>query len=112
MSVAAENCNLTVGGEEYYNPVVFDSVFDSVSSCSSMMSSISFMLCISFAVYTQYMDPQRGFLFWLCLGMLLCCMCSCLGNVYSIYSNMTNVMPGSSYNKRPCWSEDKHVLFK
>ena len=105
----AENCNVTVNGESYYNKNAGKDLVGVFSGVSTLIVTSIIISCISYSLFNT---DSKGIMYWICLLLLVSCVFLCLRNLYTTYSDINDMKVGSEDNTRPCWSETKHVLYK
>lgn len=99
------NCNVTILGEEYYNP---DLALNVVSLPFQIASILYSLICaIIIGIFLNFSDNWTTMKY---IGLIycICYCCLCLYNSYKIKTTISN--PEGSGNKRPCYNSVNHQL--
>jgi hypothetical protein len=105
MTETIENCNITVLGEEYYNP---DLASDNISLPFHLVSILYSLICVTIiGIFLNISDDWTN-MKYICLIYCICYCCSCLYNSYKIKNTISN--PSGSGNIRPCYDINNNLV--
>jgi hypothetical protein len=104
-------CNVTINGNEYYNPSPISSAgkaFFGVASIPFLIGSMAWSCCcliiLGIIFFLQYKKNGWDVVTIILLILMICCCCGCMLNAFQMKNATNQINNASKEDTRPCYS--------